>query len=241
MYDSMKNLCFALFFVGGIVAAFAWSTSSGQQSLSWVRIAATVVSVAAVVGFLRLHFKPDRVPDYLVRSHKGSFENQGVCVAIEPSVADGIFYLNFHYQGKFAGDCVIHVGLRPKQGFLGRPNGLDLHLGPIDCPPAGFGVMRWPIPVPIKLQGKRIVFEVGLSATYPHGRGRQVRFKSRLRVLHRADFGRDSASNVMSVRLVTYRAAQFTIQLPKNVMEELPVELGEQDEVFWQLGDAPLA
>lgn len=240
MHDSIKESCFAVFFVSGIVCAFAWYAQAGD-STNWIRLVSTVVAVLTLIVFLKLHLKPDQVPDYLAKRHGNAFENRGVSVVFEPAVLDGIFYLNIYFQCKFTGDAVIHVGLRPKQGLLGRAKGLDLHLGPIDCPPAGYGVMRWPIPVPLKLQGKKMTFEVGLSATYPKGKGTQARFRSGLRVGHKADFVRHASSNFLTIKVISYTPAQCTIQLPANVAESLPIEVGEQDEIFWQLGDDPLS
>jgi hypothetical protein len=250
MRELTKILCVVILLFGAPLAAVAWFDDRldfPRPVIHFLKYACPVLCVLAVGIFLKIHFRPDEVPDYLGPRVGTYFNRDGFCFGILPAVADGICVFEVYFQNQHENRCVGRVALRPARGFfLGRAQ-MDSIAVEIDCEPAAFGVARLAVPLPATLQGRRQSFEVGASVEYPEGKGRRLRFGDGVTLRANSNFGNAFATGLMVAgaltgRIVYTSPATAAIDLPKGVAKDISDRVRPASvDTLWKLGDPPLS
>jgi hypothetical protein len=105
-----------------------------------------------------------------------------------------------YYQNQHENPCQATVAFRAVldhvKGQTGPPFSVE-----IDCPPAGFGVVRIPFPVPENAQGLTRDFQVGATVSYPEGKGKRLLKRDGFLLRTNADFT-DRFNNLVGNDLV---------------------------------------
>lgn len=247
MRETLKVLSVVAFMVAVPTAVLAWTDDHPSFTVSILRYACPVISVMAITTFLIIHFRADKVPDYLHQHFRTYFNRGGFCFAFRPTAVDGVCYLEIYFQNQQDESCIGRIALRPARGFfLGRAK-MEPIAAEIRCEPAAYGVARVGIPIPADLQGKKQSFEVGASVDYPQGRGETLRFRDGTVIRANSNFGdafrtslRIGSALLGSPHFVLLQPKTVLLELPKGVAEEVPNDLRPQVETLWKLGDTPL-
>lgn len=244
MREFIKVLCVVVLMVGLPGAAVAWSGDAPDLA-TWIwRVAAPIATFFALTIFLMIHFRPDAAKDFLGEKVGSRFFNRdGFCFALAVTERDGYAHLVVDFQNQFERACVGRVALRPARGFWMTRAQMDWIMLEIACPPAGFGVAMLPIAIPLELQGSRQSFDVGASAIYPEGKGKQLRFRDGIVIRSSAQFQNPMGDGLFIAgmatgQLVLSEPAKVTLDLPSGVETELPKALPLDLKVLWRLGDS---
>lgn len=231
-----------VFNVAAVMFGFAaWTIpSSKEPSVWWFRIGAPVVLILTTALFLRSKRRGDQVPDFLSQFAGNFFERDGFAFVVTTEVHAGMCHLCVWYQNRYERDCKAEVMVRTSERWLAPQRHLPDARVKIMCPPAGFGKALVPWPLPLKLQGRRILLDVMARRKYPHGRGRLIRYKPGLAV---GSTPFSAVSDVLNfLEAVSLhggrRAARTQVLLPENVAFNPPSHLQEQIQTIWKLGDA---
>jgi hypothetical protein len=243
MGESTKAVCALLLIVGIFAAVFAWSADR-PDAMTWgFRIGGPIASVLALGWILKLHFRADLERDYLRRLVTGSYFNRdGFCFTFVATVRDRIAYMDAYFQSQYDNPSRGRIALRPARGFFLTRTKIDAITFDVECPPAGFGLIRIPLPIPRDVQGKRQSFEVGASVEYPGGKGRRVRFHDGVFLRANCNFGSGfstalTISGAATGSIILAQPATVTIQLPVGVAEDVPDDLRPEIRTLWRLGD----
>lgn len=240
MGTSTKSVLLLVLIVASLALAVVWSNGDFYGSL-----ACGGVAIAVLAALLTLHFRRDLAPDYLGSVSPAYFNCNGLCFTIVPMVSGGTTILNVFFQNQYERPCAATIQLQPSRGFFLNRSAIAAINVEAACPLAGFGVVRIPLPVPLKLQGKRQNFVVGAYAKYPNGKGKRLRFCDGLFLRPNSRLSAVAQTAVVLAGaatgfIVLTRPASFQLLLPKDVSEELPEGFGPDTQVLWQLGDPPL-
>ncbi|MEQ8852653.1 MULTISPECIES: hypothetical protein [Gimesia] len=245
MGESTKAVCALLMIVSGIAAAFAWMADR-PDAVTWgIRIGGFVSAMLMLGVILKLHFRADLEHDYLRQLTGTYFNRDDFCFAFLVTPHDGLAFMDAYFQTQRDQPCMGQIALRPARGFFLTRANFDAITFEVECPPAGFGFARIAIPIPEKLQGKRLSFEVGACVRYPEGKGRRVRFHDGIFLRSNSNFGNSfgtalTAAGAATGSLVLSSPATANIELPADVAEEIPNDLAPEIKILWQLGEPPL-
>jgi hypothetical protein len=243
MREFIKGVCCLAVLIGLIMAIFAWSEERPAPWLLSLRLVAPLVAMGGFGLFLLLHFQRDRVPDFLRRKFRGSFERGGLCFNFNGTVENGAFCVRVHFQNRYDHPCRGQIALRPQKGMLWSNRDSMPLCFDFDCPAAGYGIVTLPVAVPRVNAGKPQTFEVGATVVYPHGRGRMVRYQPGNEVRHNACF-RNPFGNFLSVfgllagMVVLYRPATVTFTPPPGIDEFPQLGAAPHVHIFWCIDDA---
>lgn len=240
MQEFLKGVCVLVIFVGAIVAAIAWFVDRPDQLTRALRVGCPAAAVGGCVAFLLVHFRRDKVPDYLHQHLGGYFDRGGFCFAFTASVEDGVCWLDAFFQNRYDRPCVGRIALRPARGLFGRRD-IEAITYEVRCDPGAFGVARVPLPIPATQQGKRQKFEVGASVQYPEGKGQMLRFRDGAVIRTNSNFGNTfgtalTVAGALGGVLVISRPESVTIDLPICVAEDVPGSLKAETKTLWKLG-----
>src|SRR4029453_6193194 len=83
-------------------------------------------------------------------------------------VADGMLWFELYYQNRFTGPCRASIRVAPMEALM------ELAIN-FECEAGGGGVIRQPYPIDKAWQGRIMIFDVYAEASYPSGRGEQIR------------------------------------------------------------------
>lgn len=206
-----------------------------------VIIGGAVLGIGALVLLLKMHFKKDKVPDFLSQISDLALEHKGVCFAPMIECEDEIAWLKIWYQNRHERPASVHVVIKPSMGFFLTTSKIQSVVLPFDCGAAAFGFVRFPLALPAKYHGTVQRFDIGAKVKYPHGRGKMLRYRDGLRVGDaRINRLADQALTLLGAFggvVAISRPASFSLRLPAGVAESVsddsPIETAE----LWQLGD----
>ncbi len=245
MGESFKAVCVLMLIVSALVAAAFWCDDQ-PNTTSWiVRIVSSGFSVLALAVILKLHFRADPVPDYLLAAVGKYFNRDGFCFAMGTTVVDGVAYLNIFFQNQYDQPCRGHVAVRPVRGFWMTRSEIQTIGVEVDCDAAAFGVARATLPLLREVQGKRQAFEVGASVEYAPGKRRRLRFRDGIFLRANSEFGNAFATTAFVTgalcgKIIIISPATATLDLPSDVAEEVFESGRTEVETLWRLGDPPL-
>ena len=243
MRESVKAVLALLVIVCVLLSILAWSSawSNVPERMWFLRVLSPLLGLGALVLLCRMQWRKDKVPDFLRQHTRSFFERDGLCFAIEAEVEDDTCIVQILFQNRYERPCEASIALRPASGFFLTRKKIKALAADVQCVPAAFGVVRVPLPVPEKYQGRKVSFDVGASVSYPQGRGRILRFKDGTRV-GKASFSSPGGAaltlaGMFAGQVVMSRPASVKLALPVGVRQELPDDTPVQVETFWQLGD----
>jgi hypothetical protein len=245
MQEFLKVLCVLGVMFGGTAAGVTWADRRPTPTVWSVRIVATAVAGIGLVGFLVLHFRKDRAPDYLSALGGVYYDRNGFCFKISTDVIDGCCYIRITFQTRFERGCRATIVLKPAVVF-GVFERSDFVGGvfEVDCPGGGYGVTTAPLPIPKAYQGKRETFAIGATVVFPNGKGRMLRFGSKGALVVRNDaemknrfYGRLANVAALTGGIMVYAPARVTFTLPQNVAESVPESAIASQAIRWQLSD----
>lgn len=251
MRDIVKVLWLFTLTAGLLTTLVVWvvdDSSHGVQEsrhIVWIlRVAAPIVAIVGIGAFLWMHYRPDRVPDFLRQRYGDYFYCQGFVFAFGPVLThEGTAWLEVGFQNQHAMRCLGRITLRPARGFfLGRAAIAPVCVE-IPCEPAGFGVALIPFPLPREVQGKQHAFDIGASAEFPEGVGELLRFRDWTAVADDDRFGGDLplAGEILLaiVRRRAHKPSQIKLDLPSAVSDVMPAAAHLRIVSYWRLGDEP--
>jgi hypothetical protein len=195
MRESVKVVAVLIFCVSATVAAVVWFDDRPTQT-TWVcRIVCSLLAVAAVGVFLRVHYwsKPDLVPDFLGRECRSFFERSGLCFSILPTCEDGVCIVTAMFQNRYDHRCTARIALRPVVGVFRSAkklfqNDFSTIVFDISCGAGSFGIAGIPLAVPRSRQDKELILRIGATVDYPEGKGKKLRFRDGIPIRHSAEF-----------------------------------------------------
>ena len=246
MGESIKAVCVLLMIVAALVAAAFWCDDRPDATTWIVRLASSGFVVVALAVILKLHFRADALPDYLLTTAGEYFNRDGFCFALGTTVVDGVAYLNIYFQNQYDQPCCGRVAIRPARGFWMTRSEIQTVGMEIDCDAGAFGVARSALPLLREVQGKPQTFEVGASVSYGPGKRRRHRFHDGIFLRANSDFGNALATSAFVAgalcgKIIILHPATATLTLPSGVAEEVFQGDRVEIETLWRLGDSPLA
>jgi hypothetical protein len=173
-------------------------------------------------------------PDFLALCRGPFFERDGFCFRVSLDREEVMAIFTIMFQGRYIESLMAQVALRPAGSGVATLSPL------IECEAAGFGIVKFPVAIPRRHQGKRVTFEIGADVTFLQGRGREVcRVRGRS-VRHDSGFHRlpDAELGVLHrfiERMVPSRPAKLRLTLPTEVAECLPDTAVGGTEMLWRL------
>jgi hypothetical protein len=239
MGESLKATLGGVIFLGLIGAFIVWAGKGIPLTpLVWsLRFLLPLLVFASAAALIWAARRPDRAPDFIRRFFRRPFERNGGCFYILPSVRDGICYLNVAFQNQYEKPCHLRVVAQSPI----EPIGIAID---IPCAGGAFGLIRVPIAVPAKLQGKSVSFNVSAATNYSSGKGQLLRFKNGMRVGQANSSGLGTAAVTLGLLTVGVLAvgsshpASATLPLPTSVAESLPPNLQPDLQTLWTPGNA---
>ena len=121
MRETFKVLCVVAFMFATPAAALAWTDNRPTVTVLVLRYACPPISILAIAGFLKLHFRADDVPDFLWR-HVGTYFNRGgFCFGVRPVAVEGMCYFEVYFQNQHEERCLGHVAHFTGTWIFSRP------------------------------------------------------------------------------------------------------------------------
>ena len=244
MGESVKATCALLSIVALLVSAVAWYEDQPGQTTWIVRIAAPVVGLLSLVVLLLVHFRRDRVPDFLRAKVGNYFNHRGFCFVVGAEESAGVCQIAAWFQNQYERPSLAQIELRPLREFWLTRTGIERIVLDIPCEAAAFGRATRPIAVPENMLGKVHSFDVSASVVYPNGKGRRLRFSDGYLVRTSSALGNAFRTSltffgVLAGHIVWMAPARVKIQLPERAAPELPADARTHVETLWKLGDSP--
>ena len=122
MGESVKATCALLSIVALLVSAVAWYEDQPGQTTWIVRIASPVVGLLSLVVLLLVHFRRDRVPDFLRAKVGNYFNHRGFCFVVGAEESAGVCQIAAWFQNQYERPSLAQIELRPLREFW-----LDAH------------------------------------------------------------------------------------------------------------------
>jgi hypothetical protein len=106
MREFLKVACVFVLMICGTAAAIVWVAERPDGTTRALRIVLPLMSVAAIGGFLLIHFQRDIAPDYLYQVSRKYFNRDGFCLAGKTVAIDGVGYLEVWFQNQHDRQCL---------------------------------------------------------------------------------------------------------------------------------------
>ena len=181
MRNEIKNILQVALVAVLIVAAFAWANVNSSLSISataWAyRILSLLAAAVLAAVLIRDRFRKEDLPDHLRSMVPRPFEINGLCFGFVTEATDGRGELHVLFQNRFANPCNVRLILARHHGFVSSARLLEFPQIHIECEGGAFGMVRVPLAVPRKWQGKRKTFSIKGLVKYPNGRGKLLRYR----------------------------------------------------------------
>jgi len=251
MAQSIKAVCGLVILISIVAGAVGWLADRPDATIWKLRIGSVVAIAASVAIIALLSLRRDEVPDFLYLVNRKYFNRNGFCFALAAEKRDRLCLLCVYYQNQHENPCQAIVAFRPTSAeSAGEPITVA-----IDCPPAGFGVVRVPVAVPYLEQGSKRNFQVGATVNYPEGKGRRLLKRDGFLLRTNADFTNrlnDFVQAGMFVHApVTHTltrgkrrpistmpaAITFPMQVATRVEEVQELLKEPEHKTLWQLGE----
>jgi hypothetical protein len=214
---------------------------TGTRGLFFVCFAICCVYLALA---LRTQFRKDKAPDFLRQLSHTILEHNGICFTPGIEERHETAVLTIWYQNRYERPASAQIAIKASNGFLFTGRISETVALSFDCGPAGFGVVRMPLPIPAKYQGSVQRFDVGAAVNYPNGEpGEMLRFKEDSAVVGTAYMNR-MAGEALTVAAAAARGFAisrpgfFEVRLPSDVAEAIPDDAPVEVEELWKLGDS---
>jgi hypothetical protein len=236
----LKNLALTGLGLGLGVAVMALCADGPAPHVMAVQCLGWTFAAASLVLLLGLQLRRDLVPDYLGLCKDKFFERDGFCFGISLDREERVGMCTIMFQNRYLGPSIARIALRPAGARVATVS------PDIKCGPAGFGVAKFPVAIPRRHQGKTVTFEIGVDAEYPHGKGREVRFRNGRTIRHNSRFRSlalvvQGMLNMLVGHFFIPSPARIRLTLPTDVAEDIPDSAAADSQVLWGLAqDEPL-
>lgn len=152
MVQSIKAVCGLVIMVSIIIGVIVWLDNPPNEITGKLRIWTIVAAAVSLTVIGLLSLRRDEAPDFLYRISPRYFLKNGFGFILSAEEHDGICLMCVHYQNQHENFCKARVAFQPVPKSSKSPTP-EVVTTVIECPPAGFGIVRIPYPVPESLQG----------------------------------------------------------------------------------------
>lgn len=236
MSESRKALVQFGIIICGFIIFFAWMYSPATY-LVWIfRIVPILITFIFILLLVQYYRKKDLVPDYLLRDFGRYFERDGFCFSLRIIVENKIVFVEVGFQNRYDQCSKVHIGLKFFSGAF-ESNSVVQESFDIECPSVGYGIIKVPLAIPGKYQGKQARAEVGADVYYPKGKGKLVRYRDGIHV------GRPKFTSkwtplkvLLGILFVRYisKPAYVRFTLPADVKEKIPDGIKAKTKIIAQ-------
>ena len=212
---------------------------SKEPNVWWFRIGALVL-LTCVIGFAYWSKRRrDLAPDFLSKISPTFFEQDGFTFVVGTEVVGGVCHLSVWFQNRYERACEAIVLVRTSERLLAPQRHLPDARVSVTCQPGAFGKALVPWPLPLELQGGKVLLDVMAKRKYRRGRGKLLRNRTGLSVGSAPQSAVSDTLRVLGVLVGIHggHAARTEIQLPRNVASTPTPRLEERTETIWRLGD----
>jgi hypothetical protein len=240
--DFIKIMCSLVFGIFVAVAIMAWVDDFPSRTTWYGRIGFPIIAAVAIGVFLKVHYLRDIAPDFLSRSYPRFFDRNGFCFSCSFTKENNVCVLKVLFQNRHERECIAHLAIRRGIGlFRQREKSIRLQ---IQCPGGAFGKASLRVGFPDSLQGTQQKFEIGVTTTYPKGKGRILRFRDGIAVRHNSEFHISLGRLLMIVGSCGLFSewllpAKFTATLPSDVAKTPSLASNPDLQILWTIGQDP--
>ena len=243
MREAIKVLSVVVLAIATIVVALAWIDDRPNQTTWLLRTIPVAIAAISLVAFLSIHLKKDLAPDFLKQNFGSYFDRDGFCFVVTPGAEDGRCILRIFFQNRHERECRARIALRPSK-LLGGGGPPVLEVDVV-CPGSAFGRVEKAVALPLELQGRIAKFDVGADVTYPHGKGKMLRFKDGVVLRSDAKFCNNFAATtsvlaLLGGMLMIHRPARVEAMMPCDVVVRLRGDEVQRTEILWPTDDVEL-
>jgi len=240
MTQNTRQVLLVCSVVAVMFGGMAWLIPAAKEpNIWWLRIGALVL-LAWVIGFSAwAKRRRDLAPDFLAQLSANFFEQDGFAFVVGTEVLEGVGYLCVWFQNRYERPCEAMVLVRTSERWLAPQRHLPDAKVSLTCQPGAFGKALVPWPLPLELQGRKVLLDVMARRKYPRGRGKLLRRRTGLRVGSAPQSAISDALKVLGVLGGCHggRAARTEIQLPRDVATTPLLTLQPHPETIWRFGD----
>jgi hypothetical protein len=212
--------------------------ASKEPGVWWFRFGGVLALVLIVAYYQWASRRKDLAPDFF-GGIDSFFEKDGFAFVVGTEVRTNRCHLCVHFQNRYERGCEATVMVRTSERFLAPQRHLPDATVSMTCEPGAFGnaICNWPLP--IELQGKKVLVDVMAKRKYRQGRGKLIRFRSGLMV---GSVPRSAVSGVLKFLGIfggihAGRSARTEILLPNGVASNVGVEPEVNTQTLWRLGE----
>lgn len=222
-----------------MIGGFAWLIpASKEPGVWWFRVGGVVALVLIIAYYLWASRRKDLAPDFFQR-YQQFFEKDGFAFVVGTEVSANICQLCVYFQNRYERACEATVMVRTSERFLAPQRDLPDAKVSLTCESGAFGKATSDWPLPMELQGKKVLVDVMAKRKYREGRGKLIRFRSGLMV---GSVPGSAVSDVLKFLGVFGgihggRSARTEILLPSGVASNLAVGTEGKTQTLWRLGD----
>ena len=221
--------------LGGV----AWLIpTSNEPGVWWFRIGGILALILIAAYYRWVSRRKDLAPDFF-NGIKSFFEKDGFAFVVGTEVSGNECHFCVHFQNRYARECEATVMVRTSERFLAPQRQLPDAKVSLSCEPGAYGkaICNWPLP--LELQGKKILVDVMARRKYRKGRGKLIRFRSGLMV---GSVPGSAISDVLKFLGIFGgihggQSARTELLLPSGVASNLRVGTEGRTQTLWRLGD----
>jgi hypothetical protein len=218
---------------------FAWLIpASKEPGVWWFRFGGILVLLLITAFYRWTSRREDLAPDFF-SGLNNFFEKDGFAFVVGTEVSGNTCHLCVYFQNRYDRECEATVMVRTSERFLAPQRHLPDATVSLTCEPGAFGkaVSNWPLP--IELQGKKVLVDVMANRKYRKGRGKLLRFRSGLMV---GSAPRSAGSDMLKFLGVFAgiqggRSARTQLVLPTGVESNLGIGPDSKTQTRWKLGE----
>ncbi|PYJ56218.1 MAG: hypothetical protein DME24_22960 [Verrucomicrobia bacterium] len=235
--------------VGGAMSGISWLIKPSNHSdvtLTWIIRFASVVCFLTPIGVsIWLSRLADPVPDFLAGISTRFFERDGLSFLITVEKAADYARMVVYYQNRFDKPCIATIAVGPTRKAFTDLDGLPIFEFNLSVEGAEFGKQSVAWSIPLRFQGKKILWDVAAQVKFPAGRGVLLRGRNGAAVGdHLVGGGEEAVKAVTSLVLsaahlhsMPARAARVELTLPANILPDRKQPSNLTTETIWKLGD----
>ncbi|EAQ80909.1 hypothetical protein [Blastopirellula marina] len=224
MSEFVKTVLTLMLIGSVLIASIAWWNDRPNEVVWTARIGFSLLAAALFSVLIRRRRPQDRATDYLAVFGARYFNRDGFCFDIDASADDGVCYLVIAYQSQYSKRSEGRIAIRPTSGsWMSRPQFASICVD-LAINPGEYGVLRLPVPVSKKLQGKTVSFEIGAAVCYPDGKGERLRFADGVLLRDNQEFGDTFTTEVIDAAA----ASRFALTSPVVIRVLLPAEVATE-------------
>lgn len=233
--------------VSSAIAAVAWSHDRPDEGTWRLRYGSTFVASVALGGILVLQCRRDASRDFLAEIAGTYFTHGGFGFALAAERVGAEVVLKTYFLNQHARPCTARIALRTYHGPMSIHRPDETVAFEIPCGPGAFGTVTLSLSGTSSLLHVPSVFEVGVSVSYPDGRGRRLRFQDGIPVRTRSDFSSRLGAFLSFAGVVVSHStnprvsgiATVELPLPPNLAAILDPAAAPTVSTLWTLGDPP--